>query len=70
MDVRKEALGISIGGRDGIFGRPVELLIDVDMMILHEKACEQVKSIIYRRAARWVQLRLSCQWALTGSDPE
>lgn len=29
--------GISIGGSDGIFGRPVEVLMDADMMKLHER---------------------------------
>lgn len=34
-----------MGGREGTFGRVVELLINVDMMKLHERAVKQVKSI-------------------------
>lgn len=41
-----------MGGREGTSGRVVELLIYVDMMKLHERDHEQVKSITYRRVAK------------------
>ena len=61
-----------MGGREGTFGRVVELLINVDMMKLHERAGEQVKLIIYTRSAKWVELRLrqSYQWALTLTEAD